>query len=66
MDKTVAIHQPTGHAHQIPIEEFVQAENRNARTTRSIRSVNVAAINWRIALIPRRTPSAASFAEITK
>lgn len=66
MDKTVAIDQPTGQAHQIPAAEFAQPENRNAKTTRRIRSVNVAAINCFIALMPRRTPSAASFADTIK
>ena len=66
MDSTVAIDQPIGHAAQIPVEEWVILDNIKANITRRIKSVNVATINWRMALVPRRTPSATNLADITK
>ncbi len=57
---------PTGHADQMPVAERVRSENTNARATRRIRSVKVAAINRDMALVPRRTPSATSLADTTK
>lgn len=62
----MAIVHPTGHAHQIPNALPVRPDRKKAKKTRRIRSVKVAAMNWRIALMPRRTPSAASFADTTK
>ncbi len=37
---------------RFPVAEPVQPERTDARTTRRIRSVKVAAMNWRIALTP--------------
>ncbi len=66
MEIVMAIVHPTGHANHMPMEFFVRSDKKNAKNTRRIKSVKVAAINWRIALTPRRIPSAASFAEIIK
>ena len=65
MERHIAIVQPMGHAHQIPIASPVHAESTNARTTRRTRSVKVAAINRLMALTPRIMPSATSFADTT-
>lgn len=37
--------QPIGHAHQMPIAELVKSERTKVKTTRRIKSVNVAAMN---------------------
>ena len=65
-ESIIAIIHPIGHAHHIPIGDFVKADKTNARQTRSIRSVNVAIINGSIALNPRNMPSATSFVATIK
>lgn len=66
MESTVAIVQPMGHAHHMPMAEFTRDESTKAKTTRRIRSVKVAVIKERMAPSPRRMPSAINLAEITK
>ena len=66
MEMTVATVQPMGHAHQMPVEASAVPDRTKASTTRRIRSVKVAAMNWRIFPVPRRIPSATSLAETTK
>ena len=66
MDNVVATHQPTGHAHQIPVAHSAVLENTKASTTRRIRSVKVATIKFFISPAPLKIPSATSFAETTK
>lgn len=66
MDKNAAIVQPIGHAHQMPVDCKGVSDNRNANTTRSIKSTKVAIINCFIRLAPRKIPSATSFADTTK
>ena len=66
MEMAVAIVQPTGHANQIPMALCVRSDRRNAKITRSAKSVKVAAINCRMALMPRRIPSAISLADTNK
>ena len=65
-ERAAAMDQPTGHANQMPVAEPVRSEKAKARTTRRIRSVKVAIIKRVMALVPRRTPSATSLAEMTK
>ena len=62
----MAITQPMGQAHQIPVDCSAVRESRIASITRRIRSVKVAVINCRIMPAPRSTPSVASLAETTK
>lgn len=66
MESTVAVVQPMGHANHMPSAEFVQPDKRKARVTRKIRSVKVATMNCRIALAPRRMPSATNLVDIAK
>ena len=66
MEIPVPTVQPIGQAHQILNALCVRLERKNAKTTRSIKSVKVAVMNWRMALIPRRIPSATSFEDTTK
>ena len=66
MDSAAAADHPIGHAHQIPMEPKEVFDRTIARTTRRIRSVKVAIMNSFIIPAPRRMPSAANFAEITK
>ena len=65
MESTVAMHQPMGHAHQIPVAPRAVLENTKAITTRRIKSVKVAIMNCFIMPAPRRIPSATNFAETT-
>ena len=65
-DRMVAIVQPIGHAHQIPVATSNVLEKQNANTTRRIRSVKVAIIKYFISPAPLKIPSATSFAETTK
>ena len=66
MESTVAIHHPMDHEHQMPVAEAVRSERTKAKTTRRIRSVKVAVMNWRMALTPRRMPSAINLADTMK
>ena len=66
MESIVAMLQPIGQEHQMPVAEFVIPDRTKDKTTRRIRSVKVAAINCFIALVPRRMPSATSLAETAK
>ena len=61
----MAILQPMGQAHQIPVEPR-EPERRIASTTRRIRSVNVEIIKYFIMAEPRRIPSVTSLADTTK
>ena len=58
--------QPIGHAHQMPIAELTKSERTKAKTTRRIKSVNVAAMNWRMAITPLSIPSATNVTDTTK
>lgn len=62
----MAIVQPMGHAYHMPVADLVRSERTKARITRRIRSVKVAVMNWRMALIPLRTPSATNLRDTTK
>lgn len=62
----MAVVQPMGQAHHIPAADWVSPESKKARSTRSIRSVKVAAINCPIAPAPLRMPSATNFADTAK
>ena len=62
----VAIVQAIGQAHQMPTDFRAVAEKPNASTTRRIRSVKVAVINWFILPLPLRIPSATSLVDTTK
>ena len=66
MEKIIAMVQPIGHAHQMPVAPRAVPDNTKARTTRKIKSVNVAIINCFIIPAQRRIPSATSFTETTK
>lgn len=65
MESAVDTDQPTGQAHQIPMDP-ITLENAMASTTRNARSTEVAAINFFMSPAPLSTPSATSLAEITK
>ena len=65
-DIAVAMLHPIGQELHIPIGELKAPDNMKARTTRSIRSVNVAIMNFFIALEPRSIPSAVSLVDTTK
>ena len=62
----MAIVQLIGHAHHMPIALCVCPERTKAKTTRRTKSVNVAVMNWRMALIPRSMPSATNLADTAK
>ena len=60
------MHQPTGHAIQMPVEPSAVALSTAAMPTRKIRSVKVAIMNRTIRPQPRRMPSATSLTDTTK
>lgn len=66
MDKSVPASHPIGHAHQIPAAPRAVLEKQNARRTRKIRSVKVAAMKFFIMPAPRNMPSATNLAETIK
>ena len=66
MDSTAAVHQPTGQAHQMPVEPSAVPYSSKSSTTSRIRSAKVATMNWFIIPAPRSTPSDTSLAEMTK